>query len=91
MAKENPPIRRSKVLMHPLIGGQAGLMRESGLIDSRDGMWDAWSRGLDNKTLWRLKDEKSPKLVTNLIYDEATRATYFGLKAKDGTSNQTEM
>lgn len=82
MASEKTFIRRSKVLTHSL-GGQAGLLRESGLNDNKVGMSNAWSQGLDNRVLWRRKETALPMEFTNLIYDETLQATIFGLKAKD--------
>lgn len=92
MASEGKFIRRSKVLRNPLGGGQAGVLRESGLIDAKKGgILDAWSLGLENRVLWWRKDRGRPMEFTNLIYDETMQATIFGFKAKHGTGNRAEM
>ena len=78
MASKGNRIQRSKILTCPLGGGQAGLLRESGLIDSRSGMFKAWSQGLDDRRLWRWRDAAVATEYTNLSYDETNQAVISG-------------
>ena len=78
MASDGNRIHSSKILTHALGGGQAGLLRESGLIDSRSGMFKAWSQGLDDRRLWRWRDSRVVTDYTNLSYDETNQAVVSG-------------
>lgn len=78
MASDGNRINSSKILTHPLGGGQAGLLRESGLINSRSGMFKAWSQGLNDRKLWRWRDGRVATEYTNLIYDETNQAVISG-------------
>lgn len=82
MASVKVPIHKSKVLRHPLGGGQAGLLRETGLIDNKSGILKAWGRGIENWMLWRPSDEVE---FTNLVIDETMQGVIIGLKTSDGS------
>lgn len=87
MASEKPVFHRSKVLTDPLGGGQAGLLRELGLVDNRSGILKAWGRGLGDRLIWRAReDNKFPMEVTNFLYDDAKlmQGAILGLRPKDG-------
>lgn len=79
MASDGRNIHRSKVLKHPLTGGQAGLLRESGLIKTSS-IFDAWSKGLDERVLRRPKAGSTTMEYTSLIHDETMQRTILGSK-----------
>ena len=82
MASEKAFIHKSKVLRHPLGGGQAGLLREISLINNRSGVLKAWGRGLENRMLWRPEDEVE---ITNLVFDKTMQGAIIGLKTIAGS------
>lgn len=80
MADRLTLINKSRILINPLLGGQAGLLRESGLIDVRSGMPSAWCRGLESRLLGRWKQEELPIKFTSFIYDETLHVAIIGCK-----------
>ena len=91
MASEKKPIDRSKLLTHPLGGGQAGVLRESGLVDNERGMYDAWSRGLTVHRMLNYRTKgASPVEFTNLVYDEILHSAILGLKTIGGGSGPND-
>lgn len=88
MASKKALIHKSKVLRHPLIGDQGGLLRETGLIDNRSGMLKAWGCGLQHSVLWRPENKVE---ITNFVFDETMQGAIFGWKTRRGSSNWSEM
>lgn len=88
MASQKTLIRRSKVLRDPL-GGQFGLLRETGLInDKRSGMLKIWGLGIQDRMLLRMTDEAE---ITTLVFDETMQGGILGLKMSKGTRDWSEM
>lgn len=91
MASDRARIRRSVILNHPLGGGGAGLLRESGLIDSKSHMARIWGKGLvgDDR---RIVDRRAiPGQMTNLRYDETMQGTVIGFGGTGNAKGRTEM
>lgn len=91
MASQENLIRRSKVLRDPL-GGQFGLLRETGLInDKRSGMLNIWGLGIEDRLLLRTEVEAEISQITTLVHDETMQGEILGLKMNNGTSEWSEM
>lgn len=88
MASQENLMRRSKVLRHPL-GGQFGLLRETGLADDkRSGILNVWGLGVEDRMLLRTKGEEE---ITTLVFDETMQGGILGFKMSDGTRDWSEM
>lgn len=91
MASDRARIRRSIILNHPLGGGGVGLLRESGLIDSKSHMSRIWGKGLLSECR-RLVDHRTvPSHMTNLRYDETMQGTVIGFGGTGNARGRTEM
>ena len=92
MASRQTLLHCSQILTNTLLGGHAGLLRESGLTDVKSGRSSAWGQGLEHRRHWRRSKEYCTNMEpTSIVYDETLEVALIGLKAEYGRHTINEM